>query len=133
MATTRSRRTVACVAALVVVAIVLVHEALSPTPFHHARSAGALVLMAVLAALVLGFVPRVPSPSAALGAGLAAGGALAMLVSGLVWHEGVPDPLVGGGYAFNLADISIALGDAMLLAAVLVHAWANRHSLRQTI
>jgi lipoprotein signal peptidase len=34
---------------------------------------------------------------------------------------------------FNLADIAIALGDAMLLAAVLVHTWANRHSLRQTI
>jgi lipoprotein signal peptidase len=56
-----------------------------------------------------------------------------MLVSGLVWQQGVPDPLVGGGYAFNLADIAIALGDAMLLAAVLVHAWDNRRSLRQTI
>ena len=117
----RSRRSCSCT------------RRLNPTPFHHARSAGALALMAVLAALVLGFVPRVPSASAALGAGLAAGGALAMLVSGLVWQQGAPDPLVGGGYAFNLADISIALGDAMLLAAVLVHAWANRHSLRQTI
>jgi lipoprotein signal peptidase len=133
MATTRSRRLVASAAALAVAAIVLVHEALNPTPFHHARSVGALALMAVLVALVLGFVPRVPSSSAALGAGLAAGGALAMFVSGLVWQEGVPDPLVGGGYAFNLADIAIALGDAMLLAAVLVHTWANRHSLRQTI
>jgi lipoprotein signal peptidase len=133
MATTRSRRIVACVAAFVVVAIVIVHEALNTTPFHHPRSVGALALMAVLAALVLGLVPRVPSSSAALGAGLAAGGALAMLVSGLVWQQGVPDPLVGVGYAFNLADIAIALGDAMLLAAVVVHAWDNRHSLRQTI
>jgi lipoprotein signal peptidase len=133
LGTTRSRRIVAAAAALVVLATVLVHEALSPTPFHHPRSAGALVLMAALAALVLGFVPRVPSTSAALGAGLAAGGALAMLVSGLVWQQGVPDPLVGGGFAFNLADIAIALGDAMLLAAVLVHAWNNRHTLRQTI
>ena len=133
MATTRSRRIVAAATALVVVATVIAHEALTPTPLHHARSAGALVLMAALAAFVLGFVPRVPSASAALGGGLAAGGALAMLVSGLVWQEGVPDPLVGGGYAFNLADLAIAVGDAMLLAAVLVHAWDNRHSLRQTI
>ena len=133
MGTTRSRRIVAAAAAMAVLVAVLAHEALRPTPFHHARSAGALVLMAVLAVLVLGLVPRVPSASAALGAGLAAGGALAMLVSGLVWQQGVPDPLVGGGYAFNLADIAIAVGDALLLAAVLVHAWNNRDSLRQTI
>ena len=133
MGTTRSRRIAAVTAAFVVAATVLTQEALTPTPFHHARSAGALALMAVLAALVLGFVPRVPSASAALGGGLAAGGALAMLASGLVWEQGVPDPLVGAGYAFNLADVAIALGDALLLAAVVVHAWDNRHSLRQTI
>jgi hypothetical protein len=133
MGTTRARRIVAAAIAFVVVAAILVHEALTPTPFHHGRSAGALVLMAVLAGLVLGFVPRVPSASAALGGGVAAGGALAMLVSALVWHQGVPDPLVGGGYAFNLADVAIALGDALFLAAVLVYAWGNRHNLRQTI
>jgi lipoprotein signal peptidase len=133
MRTTRSRRLLAVTAATVVLAIVVVQEVLTPTPFHHPRSAGALVLMAVLAALVLGVVPRVRSTSAALGGGLAAGGALAMLVSGLVWRAGVPDPFVRGDYAFNLADVAILLGDAMLLAAVLLHAWDNRHSLRQTV
>ena len=133
MRTTRSRRIVAAATALVVLAAVLADEALTPTPFHHARSAAALVLMAVLAVLVLGFVPRVPSGGAALGAGVAAGGALAMLVSAVVWQQGVPDPLVGGDYAFNLADVALALGDAMFLAAVLVFAWHNRRNLRQAI
>jgi len=133
MRTTRSRRLLAAAAAAVVLVTVVVQELLTPTPFHHPRSAGALALMAVLAALVLAFVPRVRSTSAALGGGLAAGGALAMLVSGIVWQAGVPDPFVHGDYAFNLADVAILLGDAVLLAAVLANAWENRHSLRQTV
>ena len=133
MRTTRSRRRLAAAAAAGVLAVVVVQEALTPTPFHHPRSTGALFVMAMLAALVLGFVPRVRSTSAALGGGVAAGGALAMVVSGLVWQTGVPDPFVHGAYAFNLADVAILLGDAMLLAAVLVHAWENRHSLHQTV
>jgi lipoprotein signal peptidase len=131
--TTRSRRLLAAAAAAAVLATVVVQEALTPTPFHHPRSTGALAVMAVLAGLVLWFVPRVRSAGTALAGGVAAGGALAMLVSGIVWREGVPDPFVRGGYAFNLADVAIVLGDAMLLAAVVVHAWDNRHSLRQPV
>jgi lipoprotein signal peptidase len=37
---------------------------------------------------------------------------------------------VRGGVAFNLADLSIAAGDALLVVAVLAHAWANRDRLR---
>ena len=118
---------------VVVLAVVLVHEALTPTPFHHRPLDGCALPDGGAGGARARLRAARPSPSAALGGGLAAGGALAMLVSGLVWQQGVPDPLVGGGYAFNLADIAIALGDAMLLAAVLVHAWDNRHSLRQTI
>lgn len=86
MSTTRSRRVVAAAVAGVVLAVVVAQEALTPAPYHHARSSGALALMAVLAALVLVFVPRVRSLSVAVGGGIAAGGALAMFVSGLVWH-----------------------------------------------
>ena len=67
-----------------------------------------------------------------LGAGIAAGGALATFVSGLAWG-GVPDPLVRGGIAFNLADVAIAAGDALLLAAALLHAWTNRTRLREPV
>ncbi|HUJ91303.1 MAG TPA: hypothetical protein VLW05_01285 [Gaiellaceae bacterium] len=130
---TASRRLLAVAAAVAVAATVVAEEALSPSPYHHARSAGALAVMALLAALVLAIVPRIRSIAAALGGGVAAGGAIAMLLSGLVWQAGVPDPLVGGGYAFNLADVAIVLGDATLLVAAVVHGWDNRHALRRPV
>jgi len=133
METTRARRLVAAAAAALVLATDLAHEALEPTPYHHLRSPGALVAMVALAALVLAFVPRVASRAATLGAGVAAGGALGMALSGLVWSNGVPDPLVGGGYAFNLGDVAIVLGDVLLLVAVAGHAWDNRRALHRAV
>jgi hypothetical protein len=118
--------------AAAVLAVDLVHEGLSPTPFHHARSPAVFVLAAAIAAALLVLAPRVRSLGVALGAGIAAGGALGTLVSGLAWN-GVPDPLVHGGIAFNGSDLAIAFGDALLLGAVLGHAWTHRHELRQPI
>ncbi len=86
----------------------------------------------MLAAALLAFAPRLRSRGIVLGAGIAAGGALATFVSGLAWGA-VPDPLVRGGVAFNLADVAIAGGDALLLAAVLLHAWTNRWRLREPV
>ena len=129
----RSRRLLAAATAFVVAAAVVADEARAPSPYHHARSAGALALMAVLAALVLAIVPRIRSTAAAFGSGVAAGGAIAMLVSGLVWQAGVPDPLVGDGYAFNLADVAVVLGDVTLVVAAVVHGWDNRHALRRPV
>ena len=133
MGTPRARRLVAAAAAVAVLTTDLVHEALEPTPYHHLRSPGALVAMVALAALVLVFVPRVASRAATLGAGIVAGGALGMAISGLVWSNGVPDPLVGGGYAFNLGDIAIVVGDVLLLVAVAGHAWDNRRALHRAV
>ena len=133
MRTTRSRRLLAVASAVAVLALDVAYAAASPTPFHHGRSPGALVVMVALAASVLVLVPRVSSVSAALGGGLAAGGALGMAISGAAWSGGVPDPLVGGGYAFNVADLAILLGDALLLAAVVTHAWRNRRDLRRPL
>jgi lipoprotein signal peptidase len=126
----RRRRAIAAVVALVVVAVTLTHEVLSPTPFHHTRSPGVLVLAGVVALALLVLAPRVPSLGVAVGAGIAAGGALGTLVSGIAW-DGVPDPLVRGGIAFNLSDLAIALGDAILIAAALLHAWLQRGDLRR--
>jgi lipoprotein signal peptidase len=50
-----------------------------------------------------------------------------------VWSAGVPDPLVAGYYAFNLADVAIVVGDVMLLVAAVAHAWDNRHGLHQPV
>jgi lipoprotein signal peptidase len=133
MRTTRARRLLAAAAAVVVLAVDLTHELLTPTPFHHVRSPGAFVTMVALATLVLVFVPRVDSVAASLGAGIAAGGALGMVVSGLAWSNGVPDPFVRGGYAFNLGDVAIVVGDVLLLVAVTVHAWDNRGELHRAV
>jgi lipoprotein signal peptidase len=124
------RRVAATGAALVVVALDLTHEVLTPTPFHHPREPGALALMAVLALAVLMVVPRVPSLALAVVGGVAAGGALGNLVSAVVWPAGIPDPIVRGAYAFNLADVAVLVGTAGLLGLALVFAWDNRHRLR---
>ena len=96
----------------------------------------AFVIGAVIVALVL-LVPRVPSTAAALGAGIACGGALGNLVSLLAWSQGVPDPLVvtgaSHGLAFNLADLFAVVGDALLLSAVVVYGLRQRGRLRERI
>jgi hypothetical protein len=131
---TGRRRRVAVGAALAVLAADLAYAVLAPAiPFHHDRSAAVLVLAGALAAALLGLAPRVPSLPVALGAGVAAGGALGTLVSAIAWSEGVPNPIVGGGIAFNLADVAIGAGDLLLLAATLAHAWTNRGRLREPV
>jgi lipoprotein signal peptidase len=86
---------------------------------------------------LVALVPRLPSSAAALGAGLAAGGALGNLVSVLAWSEGVPDPIVltGARYgiAFNLADVFAVVGDAMLLSATVLYGLRNRPRLHETV
>jgi lipoprotein signal peptidase len=122
------RRRVAVAAAVAVVGATLVTDALGGASVRHVRSAAVLALAAVLAVALLVLAPRVRSWPVALGAGIAAGGAAATAIGGLAWG-GVPDPLVGGGIAFNVADVAIAAGDALLVAGALAHAWSNRHRL----
>jgi lipoprotein signal peptidase len=127
-----ARRSAAITAALTVLAAVVIHDALAPTRFHHHRSLTMLLGAGLLAIALLTLAPRIRSSGVVLGAGIAAGGALATLVSGLAWG-GVPDPLVQGGIAFNLADVAIAFGDALLLVAALLYAWTNRARLREHV
>jgi lipoprotein signal peptidase len=129
----RRRRRLACAAALVVLASTLVHDAVAATAIRHARPFFVLVLAGMLAVALLALAPRIRSWVVALGSGVAAGGALATLVSGFAWAGGVPDPLVRGGVAFNLADVAIAVGDALLVVGVCVHAWTNRARLTQPV
>lgn len=127
-----ARRSTAVTVALAVLAAVIIHDALAPTPFHHHRSLATLFIAGLLATALLALAPRIRSSGVVLGAGIAAGGALATFVSGLAWG-GVPDPLVQGGIAFNLADVAIAFGDALLLVAALLYAWTNRARLREPV
>jgi lipoprotein signal peptidase len=118
--------------ALAVLATVVIHDVLAPARFHHHRSLATLVAAGLLAIALLALAPRIRSSGVVLGAGIAAGGALGTLVSGLAWG-GVPDPLVHNGIAFNLADVAIAIGDALLLVAAFSYAWTNRARLREPV
>jgi lipoprotein signal peptidase len=40
---------------------------------------------------------------------------------------------VHGGIAFNLADLAIAAGDTLLLAAAFLHAWRHRDRLTEPV
>jgi len=130
---TERRRLLAVAAAAGVLALDLAHEALTPTPYHHPRSLGELLLIGVLALAVLTAVPRAPSLALSLAGGIAAGGALGNLASALVWRAGIPDPIVQGMYAFNLADVALVLGDGALLTTALVLVWDRRQRLREPV
>jgi len=112
-------------------AVDLVQKATAVDPIRHDRSFAAFVLMATVCVALVLVVPLLPWTPVLLGAGVAAGGALGNLVSMLVWHGGVPDPLVVSGWiAFNLADVFVLAGDALLLSAAVVYALRNRERLR---
>jgi len=126
----RRRRQLAVAAAVSVLAADLVDSAAAGSAYFHPRPLWLLAAGAAAAAAMLLLAPRVPSVTLSLGAGTAAGGVLGTLVAGLVWSRGVPDPLVHGSVAFNLADVAIAAGDAILLTSALFVAWRRRHQLR---
>jgi hypothetical protein len=129
----RRRRQIAVAAALAVLAADLVDSAAARSTYFHPRPLWLLAAGAAGAAAVVIFAPRIPSLALSLGAGAAAGGAFATFVAALVWSQGVPDPLVRGSVAFNLADVAIAAGDAILLASALFVVWRHRHQLRQPV
>jgi len=132
----KPRRTLLVCTAVSFAAIDLVHKSFAPTEFHHARTSFVAVMMGVVIAALVVLVPRVPSNAAAVGAGIACGGALGNLISVLAWSQGVPDPLVIGrtsGVAFNLADLFALSGDMLLLSAVAVHGVRHRHELGQRV
>jgi lipoprotein signal peptidase len=131
----QSRRGILIVTALVFAAIDLVQKALTSAEFHHARTPYITLLMGALIAALVVLVPRLPSTTAAIGAGVACGGALGNLVSLLAWTQGVPDPFVVAGatrgLAFNLADLFAVSGDALLLSAVILYGMQQRARLRE--
>jgi lipoprotein signal peptidase len=129
----RRRQRLALAAALFVFAADLVDSAAARTTYFHPRPLWLLAGGAAAAAAMLVLAPRIPSLTLSLGVGTAAGGTLGTLVAALVWSRGVPDPLVRGSVAFNLADVAIATGVAVLLASALAVAWQRRHELRQPI
>ena len=131
------RRLLLIATAVLVAAADLVYKAIVSASYHHLRSPAIAVLAAAVITALVALVPRLPSPAASLGAGLAAGGALGNLVSVLAWSEGVPDPLVltGAQYgvAFNLADVFALVGDVLLLSAAVLYGIRHRTRLHERV
>jgi lipoprotein signal peptidase len=133
----QTRRAILVSVALVCAAIDLTHKSLSDAEFHHARTPYVTLVMAALIVALVLLVPRLPSTVAAVGAGVACGGALGNLVSLLAWANGVPDPIVVAGathgLAFNLADVFAVSGDSLLLGVVVLLGLQRRTALREPV
>jgi hypothetical protein len=133
MENVRTRRLVAAVAAFFVAAVDLGQKLIGGPALHNERSFAAVAVMVFVAVGLVALVPQIRSLPVVLGAGIAAGGALGNLVSALAWSAGVPDPLVVRDIAFNLADVFVLAGDALLLTSAAVYAVRNRGRLRQAV
>jgi lipoprotein signal peptidase len=126
--------------AVVVGEIDLVHKALMISAsggavFVHERSG--LYVLGVAAASVLwaGAIARLESASIALAGGLVLGGAVGNLTSIALWPSlsGVPDPIVAGGFAFNMADVAVGLGVVLLFPTSVVFAVRSRARLSEPV
>jgi len=102
---------------------VFVHDR---SPLYVAGVAGASFAWAVA-------IARLESASIALAGGLVLGGAIGNLTSIALWPSlpGVPDPIVAGGIAFNMADVAVFLGVVLLLPTSLVFAVRSRARLSE--
>jgi lipoprotein signal peptidase len=123
-------------AAAVVATLDLTHKALSVSEqggavLAHDRPGSYVAGLAAVSIAWTGAIALVRSASIALVGGLVLGGAVGNLVSFALWPSlpGVPDPLIAGGFAFNLADVSAVLGLALLAPTILVFALHNRERL----
>jgi lipoprotein signal peptidase len=136
-AAVRLRRALLVATAISFASIDLLHKLFDRAEFHHARSPLTAFVMAGLITALVVFVPRISSNAAAIGAGIACGGALGNLVSLLAWSQGVPDPLVvirdRQALAFNLADLFALSGDVLLVSAAVIHGMRHRDRLRERV
>jgi lipoprotein signal peptidase len=118
--------------ALLLTAVDLGQKASAPV-YGHPRGPGYVVLAAVLTVFLVWFVPRVPSRALAVAGGVAAAGALGNLVSALAWRGGVPNPIVVGELAFNVADLCAVGGAIALVVGAVLFALRHPALLRQPI
>ncbi|MES1248052.1 MAG: hypothetical protein ABUS54_10305 [Actinomycetota bacterium] len=114
---------------MVVLAATIADDVAQPSVASDARPPLIYVSAVLLAAALLTLAPRIRSATVALGAGAASGGAVATAVAGLGWSRGVPNPLVAGDVAFNVADVAILAGVTLLIGGALLVGWTERERL----
>jgi lipoprotein signal peptidase len=118
--------------ALLLAAADLGQKASAPV-YGHPRGAGYVVVAALLTVLLVLFVPRVPSRGLAVAGGVAAAGAFGNLVSALAWRGGIPNPIVVGELAFNVADLCAVGGALALVVGCALFALRNPALLREPV
>jgi hypothetical protein len=118
--------------ALLMTAVDLGQKASAPV-YGHPRGVGYVVFAGVLTVLLVLFVPRVPSRALAVAGGVAAAGAFGNLVSALAWRGGVPNPIVAGEIAFNVADLCAVTGAIALVLGAALFALRHPALLRQPV
>ena len=115
-----ARRLVLVVSLAGVLAVAdLAVNALVPTDawdFHQRSQAWSIVALVLLGALLA--VGLLPSLLVSLTAGVAAGGVAGNIVSARLHGGRVPNPLVVGPVAFNLADVLIVCAAPILIVAL---------------
>jgi hypothetical protein len=126
--------------ATLVAAVDLAHKAVEISErggmvLAHDRSAFYAVGVTVAALVWATSVVLTRSPSIAIAGGILLGGGAGNLVSLALWPSvpGVPNPLVTGALAFNLADVAVAVGLVLLLLTTVVYGARNRARLSEPV
>jgi lipoprotein signal peptidase len=128
----RHRSAALTAVALLLTAADLVQKASAPV-YGHPRGLAFVLGAASLALAIAVLVPRVPSLPLSVAGGVAAAGALGNLVSALAWRGGVPNPIVVGDIAFNIADVCAVGGSAALVLGAAMFALTHPALLREPI
>jgi lipoprotein signal peptidase len=126
------RRAVLLAVATVLTAVDLAEKAGRPA-YGHPRSALYVVAGTAAAAALVALVPRVPSVALSVCAGVASAGALGNAVSAVVWRGGVPNPILVGDVAFNVADVCAVVGAFGLVGGAALFALRHPALLRQPV
>jgi lipoprotein signal peptidase len=128
------------VTALVVAAADLIHKAVALADpgslvVLHPRSVPYAVGVVAVSALWAAAILLTRSTSIALAGGVFLGGAAGNVASLALWPSvaGVPNPLIAGDIAFNLADLAVALGLALVLVSAIVFTVRNRAHLGEPV
>jgi lipoprotein signal peptidase len=134
------RFAVLLLAAGVVAGLDLTHKAIAVSErdgavFAHPRSGLYVLVVAAASAAWVGAILLTGSLSIALSGGVLAGGAAGNVLSLALWPSvaGVPNPLIAGGVAFNVADLAVAAGVVLVIATTAAFAARNRERLREPV
>jgi lipoprotein signal peptidase len=126
--------------ATVVAAVDLAHKAAAladPTASVtlHPRSTLYALGVAAISALWAFAIMLTRSRSIALGGGIFVGGAAGNVVSLVLWPsvDGVPNPLLARELAFNLADVAVVVGLALVVLGVAAFAVQNNGRLGERV